>query len=155
MDKIAKEVLSELEHFASLKFGDYWNTTTRRPEPPTLATRVRRTVWYTGESRDTTLAYAGSLQDRAFLTLDNLVNESRRMGENYTGLLNSILYAILRMQNALYNLKGKYHDDTDIRTQIDDLIDRVRTRYSDFTQLHDCGIPYQPPPIADLPAPPK
>ena len=148
----SQDIIGGLGSIANIKFGEYWNTTTNSPQKSNIITSIIRTIWYTNEGRCMTLTYVSTLIDKAFYLLDDIYEELKRVSDKpikckkYNNLAKKIKVSILNSQSGIINLKGVYHKDEKIKSDIDLLIKSIKDRYLDYQQmLPDNETPYKSP----------
>lgn len=157
-----QSILAELRGITNIKFGEYWNVGLSSPQKAHILTSLVRTVWYTNEGREITLTYISTLIDKAFCLIEDINYELKKsqisQSKKYIDLIKNLKITILNSQNGIINLKGVYHKDEKIKSDIDALIKNIKDRYNEIqdsqfgTEIH---IPYQSPIKCSEPIPIK
>jgi hypothetical protein len=139
----SKRSVGELRAFSSLKYGDYWNTSTCSPQKPNIWTSIMRTIWYTSENRDLAIQHVKTLVEISFSVLEDMYNHIKyETNIEYQITLKhniqELQVGILKSQDGILNLQGAYYKDEDTKTELTNLISEIKTRFT--KSLQDCPI---------------
>ncbi len=155
-----KRAVGDLRGFSSIKFGEYWNTTTCSPQKANILTTLTRTFWYTSENREVTIQHISTLIEQAFSVLQDMYNHlEHETNLEYQlilkGIIQEIQVNILKCQDGILNLKGVYYKDEETKTEIDGLIADIKRRFDKSLDACpiDTGVQYadpHPPPAQKL-----
>ena len=84
-----EKVKNKLSQISNVKPGDKINVYAKYNQPPTLATKLLRTIWYRYESRDVTELFIQNVIDEAFeiiqeIQRSNFINWIKRLNKPFT-----------------------------------------------------------------------
>ena len=134
-----QEVNAELKSISTIKFGDYYNVSLNTPQKSNIITSLTRTLWFTHESREITLAYVTNLIDKSFNLIEeinNEVNDRKILNSRASDMIKSLKTAILNSQNGINNLKGIYHRDAHTINEITTLLKNIKMRYLNMQEIY-------------------
>jgi hypothetical protein len=145
----AHRLVGELRQVANIKFGQYWNTSTRTTQNANIITSIMRTVWYINEDRNTTIAYLDILIKNTFDIMENIYDEltheniSPDSVYKFTNVLRDLKVEILNCQMGITNLQGVYKDDESMKGDLLRCIVKIKEHY-EALQLEYFDLDYLP-----------
>jgi hypothetical protein len=130
-------IINDIRAISDIKFGEYWNTTSKKPQRANILTSLSRTIWYTKESRGITLTHIDMLIDASICLLDDIHARFTQENNNeYVHIARDLRIDIMNMQQGILSLKGVYYDDEKIKSSIDDRVARIKIELQNLAEKY-------------------
>ena len=129
-------IVSKLKFISKIEQGEKIDTQSLTAFTSSFATRLYRTLFSRGESRDTTFRFINDTVNRAFsLIKQYLLDDSgeKRQKDNINELLNSLDASVI----GLKHLSDTYHNDRMYVSLLDTLINSINSKTSMIRKTYE------------------